>query len=107
MAVVVSLFLLGWTVVYYVRRHSTIEVVRSDVILTAILCYCSSFVLLFDNVKENPTPVWEFYVDPLGLYYFRQIIMPYMVWFTLSALILLALETLKKLKILHRDSRGV
>jgi len=68
-------FLAGLLAYKYLELRSSIWITRpGSRELVIIGCSLAASVggLIFDTPKLNPRPVWDFYIDPFGLYYLRQ-----------------------------------
>jgi hypothetical protein len=57
---------------YQKKRRQMKETNERDVLALAAFLVGTVFVLFLDDVEESPKPIFNFYVDSMGLYFVRQ-----------------------------------
>jgi hypothetical protein len=94
---VLDLALIIFVTIKYAERRDKITQDKYDIAIAAILITLGIYILLLDEVKEHPKPIWDFYVDPYGFYYFRQVIAAYGLWMIAAILGIVTFEAFNKL----------
>ena len=86
----------GWITSKYATRHERVRTHASDIMFVVVLVSIVVLALFLDPVKENPSALWDFQVDRFGLYYFRQMCVPCSAGITLSMVLIVLVDKLKR-----------